>query len=263
MTISLTDKTPRHVAFITGASRGIGAATALALSARGAAVVLAVRDPSSASEVARTIEAAGGSCLRVACDVRDMATVQAAIDKTEEHYGRIDTVVNNAGQVDPIARIGDCDPAAWAQAISANLVGPFHVVRAALPLLLASRGTVINISTGAALIPREGWSAYCSSKSGLLMFTRAVAHEYTSQGLVSYGLQPGLVDTAMQSNIRASGVNEISRVPRTKLAPPTLPAEVIAWLALSRPADLNGCEIQAQDAATLDRARAAASAASS
>lgn len=248
-----TDHSKRHVAFITGASRGIGAATAIALAGHGVDVAVAVRNPASADEVRRTIEAEGGSCLVVACDVARLDTVKTAIQQTIDRFGRIDTVVNNAGQVEPIARIGDGDPAAWAQAMGSNLIGPYHVVHTALQHLQASRGAVINISTGAALIPREGWSAYCSSKAGLLMFTRAIAHEYASEGLFAFGLQPGLVDTAMQSSIRKSGVNEISRLPRSDLAPVDLPAKVIAWLALHRPADLNGTEIRAQDESTLRR----------
>jgi 3-oxoacyl-[acyl-carrier protein] reductase len=181
----------RHVAFITGANRGIGAATAILLARRGVDVVLAVRSPDSARDVVRTIEAAGGSCLAVACDVAELATVKAAVGMTVDRFGQLDTVVNNAGQIEPIARIAESDPAAWAQAVNTNLLGPYHVVHTTLELLKATRGAIINISTGAAIAPREGWSAYCSSKAGLLMLTRAIAHEYAGDGLFACGCSQG------------------------------------------------------------------------
>jgi NAD(P)-dependent dehydrogenase (short-subunit alcohol dehydrogenase family) len=243
-----------RVAFVTGAARGIGAATALALARRGIAPVLAVRKPETAHAAADAVRAAGQPCLVLRCDVADAAQVQQAIAQVLQQWGRLDTVVNNAGQIDPIGHVGDTDPSAWAQTITVNLVGCYHVIQAAMPALLDARGTVVNVSTGAAHAPREGWSAYCSSKAALAMLTRCVAHEYTPRGIAAYGLQPGLVDTEMQVRIRGSGMNEISRVPRENLAPPERSAGVIAWLADARPEDLRGQDLTVNDAALLQRA---------
>lgn len=248
------DRLDRRVALVTGAARGIGAATALALAQRGIAPVLLVRKPEAASQTARSVEALGVPCRVLPCDVADMAAVQAAVATVVETWGRIDIVVNNAGQVDPIGHFGNTDPAQWASTITVNLVGAYHVANAALPLLLAHGGAVVNVSTGAAHAPREGWSAYCSSKAGLMMFTRCIAHEYGTRGIVSYGLQPGLVDTEMQGRIRDSGMNEISRVPREQLAPPQRSAGVIAWLADAQPADLSGQDLSVNEPSLLERA---------
>jgi NAD(P)-dependent dehydrogenase (short-subunit alcohol dehydrogenase family) len=246
-----------RAAFVTGAARGIGAAAALALARRGFAVAIAVRQPQAAEAAAAQVRAAGAACIVVPCDVADFASVRAAVARTLDAFGRLDAVVNNAGLIEPIGHLADTDPAAWTRALATNLAGPYHVLHEALPALLSTQGAVVNLSTGAAHTPREGWSAYCSSKAGLAMLTRSVAHEYGPRGVSAYGLQPGLVDTAMQERIRGSGMNEISRIPKEQLAPPERSADVIAWLADTRPADLRGQDLTVNDAQLIARALAA------
>ncbi len=248
---------PTRVAFVTGAARGIGAATALALAKRGIATVLAVRDPASARPVLDAIRRLGPACRIEACDVGDHAAVAAAVQRVLGDWGRLDIVVNNAGQIDPIGHLGDTDPAQWARAIGVNLVGPYNVVHACLPALLASpAAAVLNVSSGAAHAPREGWSAYCTSKAGLYMLARSIGEEYGSRGVAAYSLQPGVVDTGMQVRIRASGMNEISRIPRQNLAAPEFSAGVIAWLCDERPAHLRGKDLSVRDEDLLKEAGA-------
>ena len=244
-------------ALVTGASRGIGAAVAIALAQRGIAPVLAVRNPPAAEGTAEAVRRLGVPCLALRCDVADPAAVRQAVAHTLEAWGRLDVVVNNAGQIDPIGHLGETDPEAWSQTISVNLVGAYNVIHAAMPALLQAQGTVVNLSTGAAHAPREGWSAYCSSKAGLAMLTRCLAHEYTGRGVAAYGLQPGLVDTEMQVRIRGSAMNEISRIPREDLAPPERSAAVVAWLADHRPSDLVGQDLTVNDASLIERSGAA------
>ncbi len=247
-----------RTAFITGASRGIGAAVAVALARRGIAPVLAVRDPASAQETADAVKAAGMPVLVVPCEVTDYASVKAAVATTMERWGRLDAIVNNAGQLGPIGHLADTDPAEWARTVTINLTGCYHVAHAAMDALLQAGGALVNVSTGAAHTAREGWSAYCSSKAGLAMLTRSIDLEYGPRGLSTYGLAPGLVDTRMQGVIRASGMNEISRVPRDKLAPADRSAGVIAWLVDTRPQDLRGQDLTVNDAALMERAGASA-----
>jgi NAD(P)-dependent dehydrogenase (short-subunit alcohol dehydrogenase family) len=251
-----TPSAATRVAFVTGAARGIGAAAALALARRGLTPVLAVRQPEAAEGAAAAVRQAGGACLVVACDVADLASVRSAVARTRDTFGRIDAVINNAGQIEPIGHLADTDPAAWAHTVAVNLTGVYHVLRETLPLLLVARGAVVNLSSGAAHTPREGWSAYCSSKAALAMLTRSVHQEYGERGVAVYGLQPGVVDTAMQERIRGSGMNEISRIPREKLAPPERSAGVLAWLADTRPADLVGQDLSINDEQLLARAQA-------
>lgn len=246
-----------RVALVTGASRGIGAAATLALARRGFLPVLAVRDPASAAEALAAIESQGLRAASVRCDVSDDGSVRDAVAECLRLAGRIDALVNNAGQIDPIGKLGDTDPQAWASAVAVNLAGPYRMAHAALPALLRSaQACIVNVSTGAAHTPREGWSAYCSAKAGLAMLTRCLAGEYPQ--VATYGLQPGVVDTDMQVRIRASGINEISRIPRANLAPPERPAAFVAWLCDTRPADLVGQDLTVNDQALQQRVQESA-----
>jgi 3-oxoacyl-[acyl-carrier protein] reductase len=227
------------VAIVTGASRGIGAAAAEALAAAGAKVMLAARDGARAAEVARKF---GGAAM--ACDVADYAAVERLVAATERQLGPVELLVNNAGVIEPIGMLADSDPQAWARNIAINLTGAYHVIRAVLPRMLAQgRGSIVNVSSGAAHRPLEGWSAYCAGKAGLAMVTRAIALETEGKGIRVYGFAPGTVDTDMQVQIRASGVNRVSQIPRGNLAPVAAPAKAIVYLCTAAAADLSGQEV--------------------
>jgi NAD(P)-dependent dehydrogenase (short-subunit alcohol dehydrogenase family) len=156
--------------------------------------------------------------------------------------------VNNAGVIEPISTLETCEPDAWTQNIVVNLVGVFHCLRAILPHFRQSGGgIIINLSSGAAHRPLEGWSAYCAAKAGVAMLTRSVALEAGDCGVRVYGFQPGVVDTDMQGLIRNSGLSEVSKLPREQLADPSEPARVIAWLCTDEAADLAGKELSIGD----------------
>ncbi|MGQ9370929.1 SDR family NAD(P)-dependent oxidoreductase [Azospirillum sp. ST 5-10] len=235
------------VALVTGASRGIGLAAAAALAEAGATVVALARGTAGADELRRRLEAAGRPHRLAACDVADWPAVEAAVRDAVEAFGGVDVLVNNAGVIAPIGRLGDTDPAEWTRNIAVNLGGAYHMARACLPSLLERRGAVVNISSGAAHRALEGWSAYCSGKAGLAMLTQALALEYGGAGLRVFGLQPGVVDTEMQVAIRASGLNEVSRLKRETLARPEDPARAILYLCTAAAADLAGQELTIRD----------------
>ena len=236
------------VAIVTGASRGIGAAAAFVLAKAGAAVVLVARDGKRASQVAEEIVAGGGRATASACDVSDYRSVQMMVEETHRRLGSIDILVNNAGIIEPIGRLVESDPAAWARSIEVNLLGAYHTARAALPRMLeVGKGTVINLSSGAAHRPLEGWSAYCSAKAGLAMLTTAIALECTDAGVRVFGLAPGVIDTDMQALIRASGVNRVSRIRQIDLAPVGHPAAAIRYLCTAAADDLIGQELALGD----------------
>lgn len=236
------------VAIVTGASRGIGAAAAHAVAQAGAAVILAARDGAAAARVADAIVARGGLAAGLACDVADCTSVEALIEDTNRRFGAVDILVNNAGVIEPIGLVSQSDPADWARNIAVNLLGPYHVIRAALPQMLAAgRGTIVNVSSGAAHHPLEGWSAYCSAKAGLAMLTRSLALETVGSGIQVFGLSPGVIDTEMQATIRASSINRISRLRRADLAPVDDPAAAIVYLCTEAAADLAGTEVSLGD----------------
>ncbi|MCR8726184.1 SDR family oxidoreductase [Frigidibacter sp. ROC022] len=240
---------------ILGASRGIGLAAAEALAARGFPVALGCRKPADAQAAAARLAETGAQALPLTVDVTDFAAVEAAVAATCDWKGALGGLVNNAGIIEPIGRLAETDPAAWAHLIQVNLTGAYHGLRAALPRL-ARGGAVVNISSGAASAPMEGWSAYCASKAGMAMLTRSVHHEYGAEGVRCYGFRPGVVDTGMQVSIRASGINPVSQLPRESLAPPEVPAAGIAWLIAEAPEDLSGQEVDIRDETFLARMNA-------
>ena len=222
------------VSFVMGASVGIGAAVAEALVAQGASVAIAARRGDALHTLAARL---GPNVFPVICDVADHAAVKAAVDGAVGRFGRIDHLINNAGVIEPIGRVDQTDPAQWARAIQINLVGAYHAIHATLPHLLRSRGVVVNVSSGAAHRPLEGWGSYCASKAGLAMLGRSLMLEYGDQGLRVYGFAPGTVRTAMQEKIRASGLNPISQIPPEGHNLPAVPAAIIAWLCRAEAAD--------------------------
>lgn len=242
------------VVIVTGASRGIGAAAAAALGKVGASLVLTARDAIQIEAVAQAITRDGGKAIGLACDVSDWNAVQRLAAETQRRFGRIDALINNAGVIEPIAVTAESDPTAWARAIQINLVGAYYAIRAVLPpMLAAGGGTIVNVSSGAAHNPLEGWSAYCSGKAGLAMLTRQVALEHAAQGIRVFGFQPGTTDTEMQVIIRASGVNPISKIPRENLTPVAHPAAAIVYLCTSAADDLAGKEFSLRDDAFRQR----------
>lgn len=243
-----------QVAIVTGASRGLGEATARGLAALGVKVVLAARSLESCEAIVAEITTAGGEAKAIACDVSDFADVSDLVEITRASFGAPSILINNAGVIDPIGPILDSDPEHWAANLSINLLGSYHCIRAALADLLQSKGVVINISSGAAHTALEGWSAYCSAKAGLAMLTKATALEYGEHGLRVFGFAPGTVDTDMQVKIRASGINPVSQMTRDEHAPAEVPAQVIAYLCSSAAADLSGHELTIRDPQLRQRA---------
>ncbi len=216
------------VVVITGASRGIGAAAAKEFAAAGAQVALLAR---SADAVAALAAPFGPQAMALACDVADAASVNAAIAAVIARFGQIDVLVNNAGVIDPIAHLATADPDDWGRAIDINLKGVFHGMQAVLPAMRAQgSGTIITVSSGAAVNPLEGWSAYCASKAGALMLTRVAHVEEAPHGIRVLGLSPGTVATDMQIKIKASGVNAVSRLDPSAHIPPEWAARALVWM---------------------------------
>jgi 3-oxoacyl-[acyl-carrier protein] reductase len=221
-----------NTAVITGASRGIGEATARYLEDLGATVVLAARSANRIDSVAEEIRDGGGKALAVPCDVARPEDVHSLIDIALAETGRLDLLVNNAGLIDPIARLAENDVEAWGRIVDVNFKGVFHGLRFAIPEMIAQGGgTIVNISSGAATSALEGWSHYCATKAAVLSLTRVADKEYREHGLRVIGLSPGTVATDMQVQIKASGINPVSKLDPSAHIPPEWVARAIAWLA--------------------------------
>ena len=235
------------IALVTGASRGLGEGVARALAADGAAVMLLARDGDLAQQVASEIVAGGGEAEALACDVSDYPSVERAVADTRQRLGGLDILVNNAGVIEPIAEIAASDPAVWARSIQINLIGAYYVVRAVLDGMLQGGGTIINVSSGAAYRPLEGWSSYCAGKAGLAMLTRSLVLETT--GVRIFGFSPGTIDTDMQVKIRASGLNQVSQIPRANLSPVEHAVRGLLYLCDDASDDLAGQDVSMRDEA--------------
>jgi NAD(P)-dependent dehydrogenase (short-subunit alcohol dehydrogenase family) len=226
------------VALVTGASRGIGAATARAFAAAGAHVVLAARNLPDLDTVRRSI---GPRAVALACDVARYADLERAVALAEARFGGLDILVNNAGLIDPIARIADSQPEAWGRVADVNLKGVYHGLRAAIPAMRRrGGGRVVNISSGAATSALEGWSHYCATKAAVLSLTRTADRELEPEGIRVVGLSPGTVATAMQRAIRASGMNPVSQLAPDAHIPPEDAARAILWLCGPEGMAVNG-----------------------
>jgi 3-oxoacyl-[acyl-carrier protein] reductase len=237
-------------ALITGAGRGLGEGVARTMAAQGCAVMLIARDGAAVQAVAREIVAAGGRAEAMACDVSDYAAVERVVAATKQKLVGLDILVNNAGVIEPITELASSDPKLWARNVEINVIGAYYVVRAVLEgMLKTGGGTIVNVSSGAAYRPLEGWSAYCSGKAGLAMMTRAIALETQGKGIRVFGFSPGTIDTEMQVKIRASGMNMISQIPRANLSPVEHAVRGLLYLCDPAADDLIG-----QDASTRDEA---------
>ncbi len=227
MTTDLTDKT----ILVTGASRGIGEATARYFAAKGANVVMMARSSAALERIASDIRGSGGSVSVCTGDVAVYNDVEAAVASTVETFGGLDILLNNAGVIDPIARLADSDPDEWDKVVDINVKGVYHGLRAAIPAMLArGGGTVINISSGAATNALEGWSHYCCTKAAVLSLTACADKEYGGQGIRVVGLSPGTVATEMQVSIKASGINPVSQLDPSVHIPADWVAQGVAYL---------------------------------
>ncbi len=234
-----------EIVLITGASRGIGEAAAHTFAQAGAKVVLAARSEAAVQSIANEI---GEAAMAVACDVADYASVEAACAAARARFGDVSILINNAGVIEPISHLASANPADWAKAIDINLTGVFNGMHCVLPAMRkAGRGTIITVSSGAAHSPIEGWSHYCSSKAGAAMLTDCAHKELADEGLRIMGLSPGTVATQMQRDIKASGINPVSKLDWSDHVPPEWPAQTLVWMCDAAADAHLGTEVSLRD----------------
>lgn len=236
-----------QVVIVTGASRGVGAAIARILAGMGTRVIITARSAVPLAALENDIRAGGGDVVALVGDVSDPVTARRLVALARDRFGRLDAVVNNAGIIEPLARMEHADRDAWRRAFDVNVLGPLLLVREALPDLRAARGRVINVSSGAAVKAVTGWGAYCVTKAALNHVNLMLAHE--EPAITAIALRPGVVDTAMQGVIRSRGgqtmteaehARFVNHYEKGELQPPEVPARAIALLALYAPHEWSG-----------------------
>jgi 3-oxoacyl-[acyl-carrier protein] reductase len=220
------------VALVTGASRGIGKATALALAAQGAAVVVNYASSSGAADaVVAEITQAGGSAIALAADVSKSDDVDRLIAATLEKFGRLDVLVNNAGITRDtlLLRMKLED---WQAVIDLNLTGVFLCTRAASKIMLKQRsGRIINITSVSGQIGNVGQANYSAAKAGVIGFTRTVARELASRGITVNAVAPGFIATDMTNDLKSEPI--LAMIPLARYGQPEDVAGMIEFLAAS------------------------------
>ena len=190
---------------ITGASKGIGQALSLALAEQGVQVLLLSRPSKELDQTTADVQALSPASVAVPCDLGEPASIEEAATTILSQHPRLHGIVHNAGDIHPIKPLFDAHSDDWTRSMMVNLVGVQHLTqRLGSALQGDHRVRVTTISSGAAMRPLASWSAYCTAKAGLDMWTRCLAEEGASQNITAVSVAPGIVDTDMQTAIRSA-----------------------------------------------------------
>jgi NAD(P)-dependent dehydrogenase (short-subunit alcohol dehydrogenase family) len=187
---------------VTGAASGIGRATAVRLASEGGAVACLDVSKDAVADTASTIEAAGGKALAIACDVADQGQVQSAVAEAADSFGPPDVLCNIAG-IGRFYHSVDMALEDWKRIIDINLTGTWLVAQACLPHMLDRGGVIVNTTSTSGMSAQPYQAAYCASKGGVLMLTKALALEYWDRKLRVNAVAPGGVDTPMVKDFAA------------------------------------------------------------
>jgi 3-oxoacyl-[acyl-carrier protein] reductase len=223
----LTDK----VALVTGASRGLGKAIALALAAEGASIAAVARSEEALTETLAAIRAAGGTAEPYALDVADEVAADATVEKIIARFQHIDILVNNAGVTRDglLMRMKSED---WDVVINTNLKGAFHLTKPVGRMMVKQRsGRIINISSVIGLMGNAGQANYAASKAGLIGFSKSVAREFASRGITCNVVCPGFIETDMTKGLGDDLRKKLlEKIPLARLGQPEDVAGTVAFL---------------------------------
>lgn len=240
----MVSKLEGKVAIITGASSGIGEATAIALAAEGAKVVIAARRVERLEAVAKQIIDHRGQALSIVSDITDEAQAKNVIQKAYAEFGHIDILVNNAGISFP-GRIENADPSNWRKMIDINVLALMYTTHIALPIFKAQKsGHIVNISSVAGRIARAGMAGYNVTKWGVNAFSEALRQEVYQDNIRVTIIEPGLVETEIDQHITDIVAKQEIEARRKAITP--LQSEDIAAAivyAVSQPQHVNVNEI--------------------
>lgn len=231
--MELPENLPRlhnKVAIVTGASRGIGKAIALALAAEGASVVVNYASSKEAAEqVVDEIVAAGSSAIALQADVSQAEQVEALLNSVMEKWSRVDILVNNAG-ITRDTLLLRMKPEDWQAVIDLNLTGVFLCTRAVSKVMLKQRaGRIINITSVAGQIGNPGQANYSAAKAGVMGFTKTIAKEFAPRGITVNAVAPGFIITDMTSDLKSEEI--LKYIPLGRYGQPEEVAGMVRFLA--------------------------------
>jgi 3-hydroxybutyrate dehydrogenase len=238
-------------ALVTGGGKGIGEAIADALLGHGACVTIAGRSEETLQATVRTLQSKG-KINYVLVDVADAVSVQQAFEHATVRFGRIDILINNAGQASSAA-FQKTDAQLWQRMLDVNLSGTFHCTQHVLPAMLqVGWGRIVNIASSAGLTGYAYVSAYCAAKHGVIGLTRALALEVATKGVTVNAVCPGYTETdivkdAVMNIVNKTGRSEeeirlelASNNPQKRLVQPAEVANAVLWLCMPASAAMNG-----------------------
>lgn len=240
----MAGKLDAKVAIVTGASSGIGAATAIALAEEGAQVAIAARRIEQLNEVAQKIAAVGGKALPIVTDVSDETQVNDLVQKVNTTLGRIDILVNNAG-IGGLGTIEDSDPAEWRRQFDLNVLGLLYATHAVLPIFKAQGvGHVVNLSSVAGRVTRPGMGVYSATKWGVNAISEALRQEVHKDNIRVTIIEPGMVATEFIDNITDPAAKQALEA-RFKAVTPLQPEDIARAIAyaVTQPPHVNVNEI--------------------
>ncbi|MFB2934994.1 3-oxoacyl-[acyl-carrier-protein] reductase [Aerosakkonemataceae cyanobacterium BLCC-F154] len=219
-----------QVAIVTGASRGIGRAIALALAAEGANVVVNYASSSTAAdEVVAEINSLGCEAVALQADVSQAEQVESLLNAVTEKWGRVDILVNNAG-ITRDTLLLRMKPEDWQAVIDLNLTGVFLCTRAVSKLMLKQRsGRIVNITSVAGQMGNPGQANYSAAKAGVIGFTKTIAKEFASRGITVNAVAPGFIETDMTSNLKSEEI--LKFIPLGRYGKPEEIAGMVRFLA--------------------------------
>ena len=227
------------VVMITGASRGLGRALALAFAREGVSLVLNSRSEDSLEPVAGEAEETGAEVLAIPADVSVGVEVERLVDESVRRFGRIDVLVNNAGVLGPRVPIEEYPEDEWHKVLDANLTAPFLLTRTVIPHM-SEGGSIINMTSGVSVEGRAEWGAYSVSKFGMEGLTQILAAELKDRGIRVNSVDPG----GMRTEMRAAAYPDED--PTTRITPEEN-TDVFLYLASDKSRDVTGERFKAQD----------------
>jgi 3-oxoacyl-[acyl-carrier protein] reductase len=229
------------VAIVTGGTRGIGRAVAVALAREGAAVTLCARDLTQAEKVATDLRSSGAQALAVKADVARASEVEEVVEACLARFERVDILINNAGITRDglLLRMKDED---WEAVLNVNLRGTFYCTRAALrPMIKQRAGRIINITSVVGVMGNPGQANYVASKAGIIGLTKAVAKEVVSRGITVNAVAPGFIETDMTESLSPElKAQMLAQIPLGRFGTPEEVAALVIFLASDRAAYITG-----------------------